>query len=72
MTIKQLIKALQKIDKESDGKRPKVYLNCQDAMDKYNGCFSVIEISEIKTEYIEMGDGDGWGTGRHSHVLTLS
>ena len=72
MTLKSLIKELQRIDKENPNKRLKVALDTKTAKEKYNDVFEIVEISDFKIDLVEMGDGDGFSTDKYHQYLLLS
>lgn len=72
MTIKQLIKKLQKIEKEYPNKRLRVYCDTQEAKGKLNDVFEIVELDEVDVKLINMADGDGFLTGKDSLSIVLS
>ena len=72
MTLKQLIKKLQKIDSENPGKRLKVAIDTREAKAKYNDVFDIVDVDDFRIDYIEIADGDGFSTGRYQQFLLLS
>lgn len=72
MTINQLIKKLQDIKKQYPNRRLRVYCDTQEAKAKLNDVFEIVEIDEVRIRSIEMGDGDGFLTGKSSISLVLS
>ena len=72
MTLKQLIKKLQKFDQDHPKKRFKVYIDTRAAKAKFNDVFEIVELTDMKVEYFEAGDGDGFGTDRYHETLCLS
>lgn len=72
MTIKQLIKKLQDIDKQNPNKRLKVAIDTRAARDKFNDCFDIVGVDDFRIDLVEMGDGDGFGTGKYHTYLLLS
>lgn len=69
MTVGQLIKLLEELKKENP--KTKVSVDITEMRDKVNDCFNVIPVDEAKVEYIEVGDGDGWGTGKFHKTIVL-
>ena len=72
MTLKQLIKKLQKIDNENPKKRLKVSIDLKAASEKYNDCFNVVDVSGFRIDFVEMGDGDGFGTDKYHEMLLIN
>ena len=72
MTLKQLIKELQKIDRANPNKRLKVALDTKAAKERYNDVFSIVDVVDFNIDSVEIADGDGFGTGRYQTLLLLS
>lgn len=72
MTLKQVIKKLQEIDKANPNKRFKVAIDTRAAKERYNDVFDVVDIADFRIDLIEIADGDGFSTGRYQEFLLLS
>ena len=59
MTITKLIKELEKIKKDV-GPKTKVSVNAREMLDSCNGAFDIVQVGNIKSDTINLCDGDGF------------
>lgn len=77
MTVNQLIKKLEQVKKDGGGTL-RIACDAKELLDRYNGCFDIVDVDSVQLQTINVCDGDGFhienkdGSERIRTVLLLS